>query len=218
MTQAALAVKAGLSVCSISNIEHVPRKDTVHLLVQALQLQDAEITALMRAASQEHPTPSSLSVAPLMEHWGVPFQRNPFFTGRGEVLQQLHAMLHSPSTGASSQSATIAGLAGMGKTQTAIEYAYHYAGEYRAVLWMQAETADTISASLNAIARLLDLPEHDAPDYQQVVAAVTRWLAHNEGWLLIVDNVEDVEIVKPLVPPARQGAVIFTSRWPAMGF
>jgi tetratricopeptide (TPR) repeat protein len=219
MTQAALAAKAGLSVYSISNIErgvaHIPRKDTVDLLAQALQLNERARMEFEQAALHERRDDSFVmqDATPL---WGVPIPRNPFFIGRDDMLRQIHVALHSKQAISFCQSCTLSGMGGMGKTQTAVEYAYRYASAYSAVFWIQAETAETISASIVAIARLLDLPEQQEREQQHVMSAVSRRLAHHGGWLLIFDNVEDVELVKTMLPPTHQGAFLFTTRRPAL--
>ena len=58
--------------------------------------------------------------------WNIPYQRNPFFTGREDVLAQLHQNLHADAAVALSHPQGISGLGGIGKTQTALEYAYRY--------------------------------------------------------------------------------------------
>ncbi len=220
LTQEALAEKAGLSVYSVSNIErdvaHIPRKDTVLLLAQALQLNEQEIAAFVQMASHGRgDEPAAVQAASPL--WGVPIPRNPFFTGRDDLLRQIHATLHPQHAEPLCQSCTLSGLGGIGKTQTAVEYAYRYASDYSAVFWMQAETEETISASIATIARLLDLPEQQEREQQRAVAAVSRWFAQNNRWLLIFDNVENVELVKAILPSARQGTILFTTRRPALG-
>ena len=54
--------------------------------------------------------------------WNVPHPRNPNFTGREDLLTALHDALHQE--GASILTQTLHGLGGVGKTQTALEYAY----------------------------------------------------------------------------------------------
>src|SRR5438477_2811083 len=48
--------------------------------------------------------------------WQVPYRRNPYFTGRDEVLIELHQQLHSTHAAALNQSYAISGLGGIGKT------------------------------------------------------------------------------------------------------
>src|SRR5579872_2265856 len=68
--------------------------------------------------------------------WYVPYHRNPLFTGREEILARLHDALHTTSDIARQ---ALSGLGGVGKTQTALEYAYRYREDYSAVLWVRAE-------------------------------------------------------------------------------
>jgi tetratricopeptide (TPR) repeat protein/transcriptional regulator with XRE-family HTH domain len=148
--------------------------------------------------------------------WTVPHRRNPFFTGREYILRQLHTVLTQKQSILLSQSSTLTGLGGIGKTQTAIEYAYSYATEYSAVFWISAETSESLVASFVTIAELLKLPERQ--EQQRIVSAVTRWLAHQHNWLLIFDNVEDPGLVKGYLPPTSTGSLIFTSRRQALDF
>src|SRR5437763_5998976 len=59
--------------------------------------------------------------------WNIPYRRNPFFTGREEILTYLHNVLTENKTAAAlTQAQAISGLGGIGKTQIAIEYVYRY--------------------------------------------------------------------------------------------
>ena len=57
----------------------------------------------------------------------IPFERNPLFTGREEILERLHTALSAGKTTALTQA--ISGMGGIGKTQAAVEYAYKYQDE-----------------------------------------------------------------------------------------
>ncbi|HEU5379081.1 MAG TPA: FxSxx-COOH system tetratricopeptide repeat protein, partial [Ktedonobacteraceae bacterium] len=134
--------------------------------------------------------------------WNVPFSRNPFFTGREEELAHLREQLQQSNSAAIGQAQAISGLGGVGKTQLALEYAYHHRQEYQAILWVNAATLETLNASYNELARLLDLPEKDAREQEAVVQAVCIWLCTHDCWLLILDNLDDPGI---LFPPDEQG-------------
>ena len=147
--------------------------------------------------------------------WSVPYPRNPFFTGRETLLEELHTRLHGSQTIAILQSHALYGLGGIGKTQLALEYAYRRAQDYTAVLWIAAETAESILASLQHAAATLELPPEQ--DQMKLVTAVGRWLSTHQDWLLIWDNVEDLDLLSQFLPPTRAGAILLTTRRRALG-
>jgi tetratricopeptide (TPR) repeat protein len=148
--------------------------------------------------------------------WNVPFRRNPFFTGREVVLTELHKLLDAGTTAALSQPSAISGLGGIGKTQTAVEYAYRYLDDYQFVLWVQANAQETLLADFVSLAKQLDLPEQNEPEQQVVVHAVMQWLESHRRWLLIFDNADDLAMVQDYLPQGNQGHVLFTTRAQAM--
>lgn len=152
----------------------------------------------------------SVSVMPKI--WNVPHPRNPNFTGRVALLDQLHAALAQNKPTALTQA--IHGLGGMGKTQLALEYAYRHSGDYAIVWWLRAEQVATLAADYAALAKELDLPEKDQQDQNVIVAAVKKALAQRNDWLLIFDNAETPEALRPYLPTANTGRIIITSRNP----
>jgi len=144
--------------------------------------------------------------------WNVPYRRNPYFTGREDLLTRLHGLLHAGKATALTQPQAISGLGGIGKTQTAVEYAYRYRGDYQAVLWASAATRETLISDFVALAALLQLPERDLADQGVVVAAVKRWLASNRDWLLILDNADDLEMAAEFMPLESSGHILLTTR------
>ena len=100
-------------------------------------------------------TPKAVSEQPrfpsfLPAIWNVP-RRNPFFTGRNAYFEQLHNALSSHQIDTLAMIHAISGLAGMGKTRIAIEYAHRYFSEYDAVLWAKANSLDALNADFTSI-------------------------------------------------------------------
>jgi hypothetical protein len=98
------------------------------------------------------------------------------------------------------------------KTQLAVEYAYRYRAEYAAVLWVRADTTETLNGSYSELAGLLDLPEKDAHEQVLVVRAVKGWLRVHQDYLLILDNADTPELLLPFVPTDAAGHLLITTR------
>jgi Tetratricopeptide repeat/TIR domain/NB-ARC domain len=145
--------------------------------------------------------------------WNVPHPRNCYFTGREDLLQQLAAGLRGGGqASALSQPQAMSGLGGIGKTQIALEYAYRYYQDYQAVLWVQAQTRETLISAYLAIARLLDLPEKSEQESARIIAAVKDWFQHHSSWLLILDNADELALAREFLPPSFGGHVLLTTR------
>jgi tetratricopeptide (TPR) repeat protein len=160
------------------------------------------------------------SPAPAPRIWHVPYRRNPFFTGREDLLQQIHDRFTTSNSGnavAISQPQAISGLGGIGKTQTSLEYANRYRRMYRTVLWVSASSKETLETELVALARVLGLPEQR--DQQSIIAAVKAWLTEQRDWLLILDNADDLSMIRGYLPEGEStnGHILLTTRAQAVG-
>jgi len=160
--------------------------------------------------SPTSPEPS----APPKKLWTVPYQRNPFFTGREALLIQLHEHLTTNNTTALTQSQAIHGLGGIGKTQVAIEYAYRYQNEYTHVLWLNAQSTENLLTEYIILADLLQLPQLEKDEHYQsrLIALVHQWFVQQERWLLILDNADDMSAVSAFIPTRGRGHLIITTR------
>lgn len=210
LTQQQLAKALGLHRNTIGRWEEgsfLPESKTLILeLARCLHLTELEARRLLDA--------SFLAPIPV---WSVPYPRNPFFTGRENLLATLHTHLAPGHSIALPRSYALHGMGGIGKTQLALEYAYRYALAYRAIFWIEAETLEQIHACLLHIARRLDLLERLEADHQRVVSAVQRWLESHSEWLLIWDNLEDLDLFQRFLPALRHGAILLTTRQQALG-
>ncbi|NJP12647.1 MAG: hypothetical protein HC866_26925 [Leptolyngbyaceae cyanobacterium RU_5_1] len=147
-----------------------------------------------------------------MQPFQVPHHRNPHFTGRSQLLQDLHESLMGTGRAALTQVATLSGLGGIGKTQTAVEYAYRYFYDtrtYEWVFWVKTDTELNLVTGLAEIARSLNLADGNL---DELATRSRHWLETHSGWLLIFDNADEPESVKPWLPRNPQGRVLLTSR------
>src|SRR6266566_3030647 len=149
--------------------------------------------------------------------WNVPYPRNPFFTGREDLLKQLDEYFMQAKTAALTQPPAITGLGGIGKTQVAIEYAYRHKVAYHYILWVNATFRETLIEGFVNIARLLALPAKDEHDQNIMVAIVQQWLANHNEWLLIMDNADDSILVTEFLPRGDNGHILLTTREQAWG-
>lgn len=157
--------------------------------------------------------------------WTVPFARNPHFTGRDELLDLLtqhfppqedtirHAALTQPQA--------LQGLGGIGKTQLAVEYAYRSRelGRYTHTLWIAAASEEAVLSSFVALANLLPaFPARGETDQRTLVTTVINWLEQQtQPWLLIMDNADDLTMIRPYLPRRGNGNILLTTRAHAVG-
>lgn len=167
-----------------------------------------------RVLSQVQETDSSPA------YFNVPIPRNPFFTGRNDILEKLHQTLEFNNEIAikpSDKATALSGLGGVGKTQTVAEYAHLYKHKYSAVLWVLADSEDSLRSGFAGLASILGFSAEKQDDQ---ILAVQSWLRHNEGWLLIFDNAETLALLnsaQALLPVDAKGHTLFTTRAQATG-
>ncbi len=153
----------------------------------------------------------AVEVAPLFpgalpEVWNIP-ARNPNFTGRGDLLDRLHRLL---SGGGPVAVHSLHGMGGVGKTQVGIEYAHRYASDYEWGWWVPAERPELIP---NHLARLADaVGLRVGSDLDMAVEQVLAVLRRQRRWLLVFDNAEDPQALRPFLPGSGGHVVITTRR------
>ncbi|MFJ8533648.1 FxSxx-COOH system tetratricopeptide repeat protein [Streptomyces sp. NPDC093591] len=146
--------------------------------------------------------------------WGNVPPRNPNFTGREDLLEALHRRLRREKATAVLPNA-LHGMGGVGKSLLAVEYLYRYMGDYDVVWWISAERTAQIALSLVQLAPRLGLKA--GSDATWSVTAVLEALRRGEpydNWLLVFDNADSPEAVRPYFPSGGPGNILVTSRNP----
>jgi tetratricopeptide (TPR) repeat protein len=149
-------------------------------------------------------------------HWNVPFGRNWKFVGQASHLNRLENALFTESQ---PPKIAITGLGGVGKTQIVLELAYRTKEKHQdcSVFWLPATNAESLQQAFTDIGQQLEVPgiEEKQADVKKLVQ---RHLSQESAgeWLLIVDNVDDIEIwnheLKAYLPKSQQGYVVCTTR------
>ena len=190
------------------NYDHLYRRLTDQPLISMPALGGVKA---MPARESLPPLPSLERKQDFQTIWLVPYPRNPYFTGREKILDILRQTLEKRKT------AALGGFGGLGKTQTAIEYAYQHRGLYTAVFWAKANSRDQLLGDFVSIARMLSLPSGQAKEQEVTVAEVKNFLETHAGWLLILDNADDLDLAREFLPDDPQGHLLLTTRARALG-
>lgn len=183
LSQEALAERAAISVDGISALERginkAPQRETLALLLTALQLDPQQRRAIESAAKRpSRPRKSAVRAA---KH-NLPHLPSPLF-GRTRELSEIESLV------AASQAVTLTGTGGVGKTRLALEAGYAALGKFDDGVWFVdlAAARDSGDAAL-ALAYTFDVRERpDATLLDAVADALAR-----KKMLLIFDNCEQV--------------------------
>ncbi|MEV0536076.1 tetratricopeptide repeat protein [Kitasatospora sp. NPDC050463] len=142
----------------------------------------------------------------------------PVCVGREDELAWLRRVLDSDGSSAVTQSPTVHGLGGIGKTTLALSYAHLHRHSYSLRWWINAESPARIEQSLAALATRL-APTWAANSSEQERATwALNWLYWHQGWLLVLDNAEDPRDLHPYLGSLIGGHLLITTRratgWP----
>ena len=143
----------------------------------------------------------------------VPYDQNPYFTGRDKLLETIHSKIQDQQVKGYKHRIALFGLGGMGKTQTALEYCFRYKEDYDYIFWMNSVDETRLLSSFAEVASLIGVKITSDKTSEDIARAVLRWLLSNRKWLVIFDNLDDISIVKGYLPPTHSsGHVLITTR------
>jgi non-specific serine/threonine protein kinase len=227
LTQEELAERAGVSPRSISELErggaHVPRRDTIDLLVRALNLVGPtreEFEALVedrrksRQPDEHEPGRLRPTRAPPASGSGASQHNLPrsltSFIGREGELDEIGALL------ATSPLLTLVGTGGVGKTRLAHELVRARAGQYADGSWL-VEVGELADAALlpGAVAEAVGLRDLQTRSLIDTLAAYLE----RKQLLLVLDNCDHLidscaQLVVRLLQACPDLQVLATSREP----
>ncbi|KAK9781070.1 putative NB-ARC domain-containing protein [Seiridium cardinale] len=146
----------------------------------------------------------------------IRFSENPGFRGRAQMLSRMSDYLKPTPEGLKAYA--LYGLGGVGKTQLALKYVYSHFDTFKAIFWISADTNGKLTQGLFDAAQQLGLiPPSTVVDEEKYIKEFIAWLAScDDEWLIVFDNADDLEVLKPYWPPANKGSILVTSRDPAV--
>jgi len=140
------------------------------------------------------------------------------FTGRGDHLRRLDALLNGGPTPSAVLISAIAGTAGVGKTALALHWAHRVSARFpdgQLYVNLRGYGAGPPVRPIDALARFLSAlgaPADQVPaDVEDAAALYRSWLA-NKRMLIMLDNASHADQVRPLLPGTPGCLVTVTSR------
>ncbi|KAJ4308103.1 hypothetical protein N0V84_012298 [Fusarium piperis] len=163
------------------------------------------------------------------------------FVGREDILKTIDDHLLRPTSQREStlepnrdfdtalhlRSFAICGLGGIGKTELAIQYAHTRKQHFEAIFWLSADDSKILASNFANLAVQLGLEDDDSLDITASRDIVMGWLSkplrkssepderrNYVNWLLIFDNVDNLDVLADYWPKLGRGSVLITSRDP----
>ncbi|WP_218721928.1 tetratricopeptide repeat protein [Nocardia sp. MH4] len=131
------------------------------------------------------------------------------FVGRQTELDKLDTILSRPGQVVVQ---AVHGLGGIGKTTLVAQWAATRPHGHYPVVWITAETAVDIKQGLADFAAALQPTLEHVLRVEQLAERALQWLAAHTGWLLVLDNVDNLTDTAEVIARATTGRIVITSR------
>src|SRR5271154_4435885 len=125
----------------------------------------------------------------------VPYERNEYFVGRKEFLKQLFERFTDSMPRPYQRRIALFGMGGVGKTQTALEYVYTNRSSYNRIYWITAVDQASLLSGYQEIAKTTGLKNLSQLSPVETAETVLSWLSQEQSWLLVIDNLDDINVV-----------------------
>ncbi|MFW6722399.1 FxSxx-COOH system tetratricopeptide repeat protein [Streptomyces sp. MAR4 CNY-716] len=136
-------------------------------------------------------------------------RRNYRFTGRDDILEELHGTLSSAGQGAR---IALSGISGVGKSQIAVEYTHRFGNDYDVVWFVNASYRMTAREQLADLSVRLNLPVgSNIGDRLRRVREALRSGRPYRRWLVVFDSADEMELIDDIIPEG-EGHVLITTR------
>ncbi|MGS2641800.1 FxSxx-COOH system tetratricopeptide repeat protein [Streptosporangium sp. LJ11] len=133
------------------------------------------------------------------------------FVGRGQELEQLREMLTGEGAPVVVRQ-VLYGMGGVGKSELVRQYAHLYQDRYPVAWWITADSPRNLHQGLAALAAVLHPPVGLVGDVEQAATWALDWLQAHPGWLVVLDNVEDPDDIRPHLNRLSAGHLVITTR------
>ncbi|YCK33917.1 FxSxx-COOH system tetratricopeptide repeat protein [Actinomadura sp. ATCC 39365] len=200
---------------SSSSAQHLPAPPrTPAKAGKSLLIEQAGSTQGMGAATLtvRHALPPVADV-PSIGITGMPRRPSSVFVGREYDLDLLNQAL---TVDPKAIIQAVVGLGGIGKSELALQYSIRHRDTYKQLWWIEAGTPESIQAGLARLCRTLctaisSVAAAQAPT-EEAAAWALAWLSSRSDWLVVFDNVDEIDHLQPYLGQLQAGHAVITSR------
>ncbi|MGW4662240.1 tetratricopeptide repeat protein [Streptosporangium sandarakinum] len=141
------------------------------------------------------------------------------FVGRAQELERLRTLLSGEEAPVVVRQ-VVYGMGGVGKSELVRQYAHTCQDRYPVAWWITADSLRNLQQGLAALATALHPPVGLIGDIEQAATWALDWLQAHPGWLVVLDNVEDPDDIRPCLNRLSAGHLVITTRrdvyWPGL--